>query len=218
MERNAVFTPAPGDLPPGVAQPRRPFTERVANLSAKYRKSVLLGWFLMVAGAILVGNLVGTKTVNSYDPGEAGRAEHVLARPGVVEQPTESVLIQAKPAGRTFANDREPRQAVRQVVSVLSRLPQVALDVRSPAGSGGSAGAAGPASGGGLVSRDGRSALVTFTVAGNPNSADKTVAAAERAVAAVQAEHSDLFEARPARPAWSGRRTTWQKRTWAERA
>ncbi|HET7014081.1 MAG TPA: MMPL family transporter [Streptosporangiaceae bacterium] len=185
MERNAVFTYAPGDLPPGVAQPRRPITERIASWSAKYRKSVLLGWFLMVAGAILVGNLVGSKTVNSYDPGEAGRAEHVLARPGVVQRPTETVLIQAR-SGRTFASDPELRQAVRQVAAALSRLPRVALDVRSPGGSGG------PISGG-LISRDGRSALVTFTVAGNPSNADKTVAGAERAVAAVQAEHPDLL-------------------------
>src|SRR5262249_57321678 len=46
---------------------------------------------------------------------------------------------------------------------------------------------------GALTSRDGRSALVTFTVAGNPNNANQTVAAAERAVAAVQARHPFLL-------------------------
>ena len=183
MERNAVPTPAAGALPPET-EPRRPITERVANWSAKYRKSVLLGWFLMVAGAILVSHLIGSKTLNSYDPGDAGRAERVLGGPSVLAQPPESVLIQAKAAGRRFAGDPEARQAVRQVATALGRLPRVALDVRSPLG---------PASEGGLISRDGRSALVTFTVAGNPSNANATVAGAERAVAAVQARHLDLF-------------------------
>jgi putative drug exporter of the RND superfamily len=174
MKRNAIFTPGPG----------RPISERIASWSVKYRKSVLLGWFLMVAGAILVGNLVGTKTLTSYDPGQAGRAERVLAQPGVVQRPTETVLIQAKASGRTFADDPELRQAVRQVVSTLGQVPRTALEVRSPLGS---------ASGGGLISADGRSALVIFTVAGKPGNADKTVAGAERAVASVQAKHPDLL-------------------------
>ena len=50
MESNYVFTPGS----------RRPVTERIASWSVKYRKSVLLGWFLMVAGggqAQAVGDL-----------------------------------------------------------------------------------------------------------------------------------------------------------------
>jgi len=167
--------------PPG--RSKSPVVERVANWSAKYRKSVLAGWLLLVAGAIVIGNVVGTKSVNSYDPGQAGKAERVLARPGVVPRPTETVLIQARAGGQTFAGDPELRLAAAQVVAALHGMPKVAVDIRSPLASAGR----------GLISRDGRSALVTFNVAGNTNKSQQTVVAAERAVAAVQAKHPDLL-------------------------
>ncbi|MFY9863126.1 MAG: MMPL family transporter, partial [Trebonia sp.] len=127
--------------------------------------------------------MLGTKNLNSYDPGQAGRAERVLATPGVVQQPIETVLVQARASGRTVASDPELRQAVRQVAAALAALPKTAIDVRSPFTAGGH----------GMISRDGRSALVTFTVAGKPDNADQTVGAAERAVAAVQARHPGLL-------------------------
>jgi RND superfamily putative drug exporter len=157
--------------------------ERVAGWSARHRKTVLLGWLLLVAAAVVTGNMLGTKQINSYDPGQAGQAERVLARPGVIQQPTETVLIQPLARGRTVANDPEVLRAVGQVAAALRGVPASAKDVRYPATA-----AAGP-----LISRDGRSALVTFTVAGNPNNSIQTVAAAERAVATVQARHPALL-------------------------
>ena len=187
----APFQASEGDAAPQPTQPsshrrrspRRPVVELVAGWSARHRKTVLLSWLFLVAGSIMIGHVVGIKTINSYDPGQAGWAERVLARPGVVQRPTETVLIQARAAGRTVANDPELRQAARQVAAALSAMPKVAIDVLSPTS---------PA-GRGLISRDGRSALVMFTVAGNPNKADQTVAAAEQAVAAVQARHPGLL-------------------------
>ena len=184
MESAATLIQAhQGGSEPPPARRKSPVVERVANWSARYRKSVLLGWLLLVAAAVLIGNVVGTKTINGYDPGQAGKAERVLARPGVVQRPTETVLLQARAGGRAFAGDAELRHAAAQVVAALTGIPKVAVDVRSPLA---------PA-GAGLISRDGRSALVTFTVAGNPNKADQTVVAAERAVAGVQARHRDLL-------------------------
>ena len=101
----------------------------------------------------------------------------------MVQQPIETVLVQARASGRTVASDPELRQAVRQVAAALAALPKTAIDVRSPFTAGGH----------GMISRDGRSALVTFTVAGKPDNADQTVGAAERAVAAVQARHPGLL-------------------------
>src|SRR5579859_3299196 len=172
-----------GDPPSGGS--RGPVVERIANWSAAHRKSVLLGWLLLVVGAVFVGSAVGTKNLTSYDPGQAGRAERVLARPGVVQRPTETVLIQAraKGAGAAFTADPELRQAATQVVAALRRIPKVAIDIHSPLAPGGA----------GLISRDGRSALVTFTVAGNPNKADQTVPQALTAIAAVQARHPGLL-------------------------
>ena len=174
-----------GGAEPPRARARRPAVERIAGWSARHRKTALLGWLLLVAGAVAIGSMLGTKNLTSYDPGQAGQAERVLSRPGVVQQPTETVLVQARAGGRTVAGDPELRQAAGQVAAALTGLPKTAIDVRSP-GTPGSHG---------LISRDGRSALVTFTVAGDPDKADQTVAAAERAVAAVQARHPDLLVA-----------------------
>jgi putative drug exporter of the RND superfamily len=173
---------------PGAAPPRQhsrassPVVERIAGWSVRHRKTAVLGWLLLVAGAIMVGSLLGTKNLSSYDPGQAGQAERVLDRPGVVQPDAESVLIQSRSPGRTFAGDPELRQAATQVAAALRRMPRVAADVRAPLTRGGT----------GLISRDGRSALVTFTVAGHLDNADQTVVSAERAVAVVQARHPDL--------------------------
>jgi putative drug exporter of the RND superfamily len=161
---------------------RAPVVERIAGWSARHRKTALFGWLLLVAGAVVLGSMLGTKNLNSYDPGQAGRAERVLSRPGVVQPASETVLIQARSGTRTVASDPEIRRAIRQVTAALGAMPHAATGIQSPLGTGG----------GKLISRDGRSALVTFNIAGNPNNADQTVVPAERAVAAVQAAHPGL--------------------------
>jgi RND superfamily putative drug exporter len=191
MERPSALMPAqaaPTGPPP--ASTSRPVVERIAGWSARHRGIALTGWLLLVAGALVIGNMLGTKNLNSYDPGQAGRAERVLSRPGVIQRPAESVLIQARAGGRTVAGDPRAREAIRQVAAALERLPRVAADVRSPLAPHGRELAARGAHG--LISRDGRSALVTFTVAGNPDNTDQAVTAAQRAVAAVQARHPGL--------------------------
>src|SRR5215471_17863047 len=180
-------TPATGPPPRTGARP--PVVERIAGWSARHRAIALIGWLLLVAGAVVIGNSLGTKNLNSYDPGEAGRAERVLSSPGVVQRATESVLIQERAAGRTIAADPQARAAIRQVTVALERIPRVATNVQSPLAPGGTGLAAG---GHGLISRDGRSALVTFDVAGKVDNADHIVAGAQRAVAAVQADHPGL--------------------------
>jgi RND superfamily putative drug exporter len=166
--------------PPG--RTSGPVVERIAGWSARHRKTALFGWLLLVVGAVMISSMLGTKNLNSYDPGQAGRAERVLARPGVVQPASETVLIQARGGTRTVAADPEIRQAIRQVTAALGAMPNAATGIQSPLGTGGSK----------LISRDGRSALVTFNVAGNPDNADQTVVPAERAVAAVQATHPGL--------------------------
>src|SRR6266571_5132873 len=168
--------------PPPRPAARGPVVERIAGWSARHRKTALFGWLLLVAGAVVLGNMLGTKNLNSYDPGQAGRAERVLNRPGVVQPPAETVLVQARHGARTVAGDPEIRRAIGQVTAALGAMPKVATGIESPLAPGG----------GKLISRDGRSALVMFNVAGKPDNADQTVAAAERAVAAVQAAHPGL--------------------------
>ena len=155
-----------------------PIVERVAGWSARHRKTVVIGWLLLVVAAVVIGQRVGTSNLNSYDPGQAGHAERVMSLP-VVQQPDgEAVLIQGRSAGQTYASDPEIRQTVRQVVAALRALPHAATDIESPLTTQG------------LVS--GRSALVTFNVAGNPDNDDQAVVPALSAVAAIQARHPAL--------------------------
>jgi putative drug exporter of the RND superfamily len=156
--------------------------ERIACWSARHRKAVVVGWLLLLGVAILAGQLLGTQSRPQYDPGQAGHGEQVLHHLGVVTPPAESVLIQARRPGATFATDPEMRQAARAVATALTRLPRAAEDIASPLGPGG----------GGLVSPGGRSALVTFRVAGPHARADTTVATDVAAVAAVQARYPAL--------------------------
>ena len=97
-----------------------------------------------------------------------------------MQQPDgEAVLIQGHSAGQTFAQrPRAPadRAAGRRRAQAAARTPPT--DIQSPFTSAG------------LV--NGRSALVTFNVAGNPDNDDTRVVPALNAVAAIQARHPGL--------------------------
>jgi putative drug exporter of the RND superfamily len=157
---------------------RAPVVERVAGWSARHRIVVVVGWLLLVAAAFTVGQHLGVTNTNDYDPGQAGQAERVLNEPGVLQPDHESVLIRARSLAETFGNDREVRQVTQDVVTALSRLPSAAADIRSPFTTPG------------LTS--GNAALVTFSVAGNPNNDDQAVVPALNAVAAVAARYPGL--------------------------
>jgi putative drug exporter of the RND superfamily len=175
-------TPHRAEHGTGRSLPRAPVVERVAGWSTRHRKTAVLGWFALVVVAFAVGQLLGTPNLQQFDSGQSGRAEQTLQRLGVVSPPAESVLIQARARGATFANDQELRQAARQVAAALGGLPRSARDISSPLDSGRT----------GLVSADGRSALVTFKVPGDVANDDTAVAPALRAVASVQARHPGL--------------------------
>ena len=157
-----------------------PLVERVAGWSAAHRKTAVLGWLLLVIAAVAVGQLLGSKNVQSYDPGQAGTAERVLNRPDVRTPPSENVLIQAPAAAPAYPRDARMRGAVRDVVASLRALPGDARRVESPLGPGGA----------GRISADGRSALVSFDIA-RPDSPQQ-LAALQRAVARVQARFAGL--------------------------
>src|SRR5271170_2884484 len=157
---------------------RAPIVERVAGWSVRHRKTAVFGWLLLVVAAAVIGQRLGTQNLNSYDPGQAGRAERVLAQPVVQQPDSESVLIQGRSASQTYGHDPQIREAVRQVVAALRSVPASAAGIQSPLTSQG------------LVS--GRSALITFNVAGNPGNDDQAVVPAMNAVAAVAAHHPGL--------------------------
>src|SRR5215472_17447363 len=111
---------------------RAPLVERVGGWSVRHRKTVVFGWLLLVVAAVAIGHQLGTSHVNSYDPGQAGRAERVLDRPVVQQPASESVLVQGRAAGQTYTSDPEMRQAVREVVTALRALPRSPARNESP--------------------------------------------------------------------------------------
>ena len=157
--------------------------EAIAGWSARHRKTAVFGWLAVVAVAYLVGQLLGTPSLPQNDVGQSGQAEQTLQHLGVTAPSTEEVLIQARTPGATFASDPAMRQAVRQVTAALSRLPGAAAGIRSPFSPRGQA----------LVSANGRSALVTFTVPGPAADVTTAVTPALSAVASVQSSHQGLL-------------------------
>jgi putative drug exporter of the RND superfamily len=158
-----------------------PLVERIAGWSARHRKTAVFGWLGLVAIIFVAGQSISAKNVTQYDPGQSGVAERALARLNDNgPPPAEDVLIQARGSG-TFGSDPDMRQATRQVVAALSRLPRsTASDIRSPFSSGGAS----------LISANGRSVLVTFNVTGANE--DQAVVPALNAVAAVQGRYPGL--------------------------
>ncbi len=165
------------------ARTRAPMVERIAGWSARHRNTAVIGWLLLVVAVFAGGHMVPATNVPSYDAGQSGQAEQTLHRLNVTFPPAESVLIQSRSPGRTLATDPELRQATSQVAAALRGLPRSAADIRSPLSPGGRS----------LVSADGRSALVTFTIPGNSDNEDQTVVPDLNAVAAAQARHPDLL-------------------------
>jgi RND superfamily putative drug exporter len=159
--------------------------ETIAGWSAQHRKTAVFGWLALVAVAYLIGQLLGSPSLPQNDLGQAGQAEQTLQHLGVTAPTTEAVLIQARTPDATFATDPAMRQAVSQVTAELSRLPGAAAEIHSPLQP------SGPA----LVSADGRSALVTFTVPGPAADVTTAVTPALNAVGKVQAVHPGLLVA-----------------------
>ncbi|WP_433174294.1 MMPL family transporter [Actinoallomurus sp. CA-150999] len=179
--------PPAGPAPTG--PPRQgALVERIAGWSIRHRLLAITGWFALVIVAVLSSALMPGDTMNSTDPGESGRADRALSAQRSYVPMEENVLIQARtPAGERFADGAELRNATRDLVLTLRRTPGAVTEVRSPLGGDGASADANR-----LVSRDGRSGLVTFQVAGPDDLLDAHYDAAVRAVESVQARHPQV--------------------------
>jgi RND superfamily putative drug exporter len=158
-------------------RPRGSVTEAVAGWSIRHRKTVVFGWLLLIAAVFIVGQAMGSGTVTQYDAGQSGQAERVLHQdaPAQNQAPTEAVLFQARAGGATYATDPAMRQAASQVKGALAALHGDAASI-----------------GQAQVSKDGRSALVTFEVPANAANFDGALTADQHAVAGVQARYPSL--------------------------
>jgi len=111
-----VFDP----LDPPAASGRPNLTERVAGWSARHRKSVVLGWLLIVAIVFAASQALGAKNLPTYDAGQSGQTERVLNKaapaqynaPGSGRGPTpdgyRSLAAAVPPPGRPGCGRRWP--------------------------------------------------------------------------------------------------------------
>ena len=156
-------------------------TARAARWSAGHRKTAVLGWFAFVLVAFAIGSAAGVVFLKDDEVGigDSHGAEKVLAREFPTERAGEEVLIQSR-SGRL--QSAELRAAVDDLTARLSRVRAVAA-IKSPLAAGN----------GGQLSSDGRSALLTFQITGDPDTAPDRVDAALAATAAVQKAHPNLL-------------------------
>jgi len=143
---------------------------RAGRWSAAHWKAATIGWLAFVAVALVLGQMVGTRALTNAEESQDGsaRAETILARAGFEPPAAEAVLVRSasfRPAGPAF------RSAVSDLRSALRSMPAVAR-VKSTD-----------------ISKEGRSELVSFDVAGKADDADTRIQPVLDRVAAVQRAH-----------------------------
>ncbi|GHE77703.1 exporter [Streptomyces longispororuber] len=176
-------TLAPPTPPRRARQRRGPLTERLAGWSARNAKKTIGGWLLLVVLAVLAGGAAGSGAKTS-DAGESGRAQQVLREQRTDESYRENVLVEAVDRDERFTGSRGLEAAAKDVAAALRGAKGAATDVASPLD--------GAAAAKELVSKDGRSGLVTFTVPGPAAEADARLAEVTAEVERVKKAHPDV--------------------------
>jgi uncharacterized membrane protein YdfJ with MMPL/SSD domain len=164
-----------------ISVPKKTLAARAAHWSARHRKTAILGWLAFVVVAFVIGGAIGTNTIQDEDEGNGSSrtADQQINAANFPKESGEQVLVQAKGSGK--ATDPAFRLAVKDVTMRLERTEHV-TKVESPLAKGNE----------GQLSKDGRSALVTFTIPGDSDLAQQRVDATEATVAAAQKAHPDL--------------------------
>jgi uncharacterized membrane protein YdfJ with MMPL/SSD domain len=157
-------------------------TLRAARWSAAHRWKAVLGWLALVFVAFALGSMAGVVHMTTADNaiGDSGKADRVLAREFPRERSLEEVLIQSRTGSRLSPAELQP--AVNDLVARLSRTASVS-SIRSPL----------DAANAEQISKDGKSALVTFQITGNPDTAQDRVGPSLAATAATQRAHPGLL-------------------------
>jgi uncharacterized membrane protein YdfJ with MMPL/SSD domain len=152
---------------------------RAGRWSVQHRRKAILGWLAFVFVALVVGfNLVPQKNLDQREgmPGESGKASEVL-KGAYPDEAAEQVLIQSK---SLEASDSQFKAAVADVTQRLEDTKGVS-EVVGPYGSGS-----------GQISKDGHSALVTFSLPGDSDVTEKSVVGSLAAVDAAAKAHPEL--------------------------
>lgn len=130
---------------------------RAGRWSAHHRKTAIIGWFVFVALAVVVGGQVGQKNISDIDQfnGESRVAEQLLQDNFPADPQTETVVVSSK---QYSYGDRQFDDALSSVTNNLATQKSV-TDIRSPL------------TRDGPVSEDGHVALVEFTIKGTEDDA-----------------------------------------------
>jgi uncharacterized membrane protein YdfJ with MMPL/SSD domain len=151
---------------------------RAGRWSARHKKTAIFGWLAFVALALVLGSMAGTKEptdAQSYD-GESKRAETIVENAGFSKDAGEMVLVQSKVLTVKDGSFRSTVKDVERAVDGQS----VVTNVASPLGKGGQ------------ISADGHSALVTFDIKGDPDTAPDRIQPVMDAVNKVGDAHPNL--------------------------
>jgi len=155
------------------------FAARAGRWSARHRKTAILGWLAFVIAAAFGGGAAGLNTFEWQEngPGESGRADKAIFD-HYPRHAEEQVLLQTASGS---ARDPGFRAAVRDVEQRIGGVAHIS-NIESPYAAGNE----------GQISKDGRSALVSFQLAGDFDAAEERVDAPLNAVAGLQKAHPDL--------------------------
>src|SRR5512132_1265927 len=89
-----------GGAPAASSEQSKSLAARMGRWSASHWKTAVFGWLAFVIAAFYIGNMVGTKNVDSNDSnvGEARRGDHILQNAGFPQSSPigEIVIVQSK--------------------------------------------------------------------------------------------------------------------------
>jgi uncharacterized membrane protein YdfJ with MMPL/SSD domain len=146
---------------------------RIGRWSVRHRRSAILGWLAFVFVSMALGfNLIPQKNIEQMDsmPGESGKAGQILGD-AYPDKAGEQVLVESK---SLEASDSQFKAAVADVSKRLKSTEGVS-EVAAP-----------------QISKDGHSALVTFSLPGKADVTEKSVVHSLAAVHAAQKANPEL--------------------------
>jgi RND superfamily putative drug exporter len=156
---------------------------RAARWSAGHRKTAIFGWLaFVIIATVIAGMMGGQKTIadEDYGNGSSKVADKAIAAADFRDSAEEQVLVQGK--GSAKIGDPAFTAAVKDTVSRLEAIKTVDK-VKSPLAKGNE----------GQLSKDGRSALVTFEIPGKDDVTKERVDATLAATAAAQKANPHVF-------------------------
>ncbi len=162
--------------------PRRNLAARAGHWSARHRKLAIGGWLAFVVIAFVLGGAIGTKELADEDTGNGSSrtADTAINRADFPEKLDEQVLVQARDKTLTV-DDAAFKTGVKDVVGQIEGARDTS-EVMDPFANGNE----------GQISKDRKSALVTFSLPDDENTFDAVVDSSLAATAAAQRANPEL--------------------------